>query len=129
MRVNSAKLVTTSGLPRSGPVRVGPAMAATLVPTPSIDLERKLTSSTNTPGAKVFRHGLLLSDGSYRFQGKKLLPSDRRVKMSPGTTENPMVGEKLVLFSSPISSGLKVSGSAGTSLSVSSLPSTSRVAL
>jgi len=39
-RSNSAKLVTTSGVPRSGPVRVGPTIPATLVPTPSMDLAR-----------------------------------------------------------------------------------------
>lgn len=36
----------------TGPVRVGPTKAVVLVLTPSIDLLRKLVSSSNTPGAR-----------------------------------------------------------------------------
>src|SRR5262245_60483979 len=52
MRSKSAKLVSSSGVPPTGPVAVGPTKAVVLVPTPSIDLLRKLTSSTYTPGAR-----------------------------------------------------------------------------
>src|ERR1700712_2035181 len=52
MRSKSARLVTISGTPPMGPRRVGPTKAVVLVPTPSIDLARKLVSSTYTPGAK-----------------------------------------------------------------------------
>ena len=46
MRSKSAKLVNSSGDRPVGPLRVGPAKAQVLVPTPSMDLDRKLTSST-----------------------------------------------------------------------------------
>jgi hypothetical protein len=36
----------------TGPRRVGPTNAVVLVLTPSMDLLRKLVSSTNTPGAR-----------------------------------------------------------------------------
>src|SRR5678815_1657855 len=61
MRWKSRKLVSTSGSGpgwpcasgrATGPRRVGPTKAVVLVLTPSIDLARKLTSSTNTPGAR-----------------------------------------------------------------------------
>ncbi|WP_377152948.1 hypothetical protein ACFJIX_16880 [Roseateles sp. UC29_93] len=40
------RLVTISGTPSTGPRRVGPTKAVVLVPTPSMDLARKLVSST-----------------------------------------------------------------------------------
>src|SRR5258706_14745324 len=52
MRSKSAKLVSSSGSPLTGPKSAGPTKPAVLVLTPSIDFDRKLTSSTYTPGAK-----------------------------------------------------------------------------
>src|SRR5947209_1021069 len=46
----SATLVISSGRPLTGPQRAGPTKPAVLVLTPSIDFERKLVSSTYTPG-------------------------------------------------------------------------------
>src|SRR5437660_9178918 len=52
MRSKSAKLVSNSGSPQIGPHRAGPTKPAVLVLTPSIDFDRKLVSSTYTPGDK-----------------------------------------------------------------------------
>src|SRR5689334_9954550 len=57
MRSNSTNEVSRVGTaspawPARGPREVSPTNAAVLVPTPSIDLARKLVSSTNTPGAR-----------------------------------------------------------------------------
>src|SRR3954447_12203751 len=65
MRWKSPKLVSSSGVSgmnvsspgsatewATGPRRVGPTKPVVLVPTPSIDLARKLVSSTYTPGAR-----------------------------------------------------------------------------
>src|SRR5688572_28711484 len=57
MRSNSTNEVSSVGTgspgwPARGPREVRPTNAAVLVPTPSIDLARKLVSSTNTPGAR-----------------------------------------------------------------------------
>src|SRR6188768_4498618 len=57
MRSNSTNEVSSVGTgsptcPARGPREVSPTNAAVLVPTPSIDLARKLVSSTNTPGAR-----------------------------------------------------------------------------
>jgi hypothetical protein len=46
MRSKSAKEVSSSGSPLVGPKRDGPMNAAVLVLTPSMDLGRKLVSST-----------------------------------------------------------------------------------
>ena len=48
----------------TGPKRVSPAKPVVLVGTPSIDFERKLTSSTYTPGAKYSGIEQLLSSSA-----------------------------------------------------------------
>src|SRR5579862_8279363 len=78
MRVKSPKLVMSSGVPPTGPRRVGPTKPVVVVLTPSIDLPRKLTSSTYTPGARYSATGPSLGEchGSVHH---KLIPSDTGV--------------------------------------------------
>jgi hypothetical protein len=46
MRSKSPRLVMSSGVPPMGPRRVGPTKPVVLVPTPSMDFDLKLVSST-----------------------------------------------------------------------------------
>src|SRR3954466_3123927 len=79
MRWKSRKLVNSSGgggvLPASsglatGPRRVGPTKPVVLVLTPSMDLARKLVSSTNTPGARYSGTGRASFSSSSRHRSR-----------------------------------------------------------
>src|SRR5690242_469969 len=116
MRSNSTNEVSIVGTgsptwPARGPREVSPTNAAVLVPTPSIDLARKLVSSTNTPGARYSGMEQLL--GLARQGAGKRDPADHGARHSTSVAATTRVESRM--FTAPAAGTGKASASASGS--------------